>query len=473
MYALANAGQRALSFLLLPLYISVLSPAEYGRLGILLTLQSAAVVVFSVGMENSVTRRYVQLEGVPDTQAAFFLTVWSFSILSTILVAAGASVILLVFVPASSAFDPAQGALAILGAAIFVGATVVPLTVLRAQYALRKYLLLTCTVALTTAFLTVVLVVVCGFGVVGWLLAALGANALTLLVAAFFMPWRRPAFLARDDLRTVLKLGLPLVPHSVSGWSLQLADRAILASLVSIGSLGIYTLAANLALPALVVLQGLNLGFLPTYAKAHADHGALRSLRGAVNLQIALTVALGCTTSLLGPPFVGILPHNFSDAEDLIPWIALGYVFFGLYLIPMNVISMVIGRTGRVWILSMTAAVANIGAIYILTPAYGTLGAAIASAIGYLVLLLAVALYSRLFETRIDFDWFTVCPVLGISTAVFILACILPAQGVAGVSFRCLLLIPLVGLVSFAAGVSVTEAAPKLEKLFSQRASRH
>jgi O-antigen/teichoic acid export membrane protein len=463
-YALTNAGQRAVAFLLLPLYVAVLSPAEYGRLGVLLTVQSAAATVFTAGMDVSVMRRYVQLEGDADSQMDFVLTAWSFLALTTLVLAGVVSALLVALVSTSPAFDPRQGALAVVCGALFVGATIVPLTVLRAEYELRKYIILTGILALANTALTVLFVVVLRLGVTGWLVATLAANSIALVAAIFILPWRMPTSFDRQSMGAALRIGLPLVPHAASGWSLQLADRIILASLVSVTSLGVYTLGANLALPVLVILQGLNLGFLPTYARAHSDHGVIASLRRAVNLQVAVTLAVGCAVSLLGAPFVNIFANDYSGAGVLIPWISLGYVILGLYFIPMNVISMVIGRTGFVWTLTLTAAAINIGAIYLLVPRYGIIGAAIASAVGYLALLILVSIYSRLFETRADIDWRTVAPLLSVASCIFALACVLPSHGTFGIAVRCLLLLPLGGLVLYAASIRFSEVAFRLRR---------
>ena len=52
------------------------------------------------------------------------------------------------------------------------------------------------------------------------------------------------------------------------------------------------------------------------------------------------------------------------------------------------------GRTKFVWIATAAAAEVNIGLVYLLVPDHGILAAAVASAIGYLALLLAIGWYS-------------------------------------------------------------------------------
>ncbi|MGN6372924.1 MAG: lipopolysaccharide biosynthesis protein [Solirubrobacteraceae bacterium] len=436
-YALANAGQRALVFILLPVYTAVMSAAEYGRLGLLLTIQTGAAVILTGGMDNGVMRHFFQLEGDRPAQRRFILTAWRFLTWAAVGLSALVAVGLVLFAPTTAAFRPEEGALAVLVAAMFVGATVVPLTVLRAEHRLKDYIVLTSVTGIATVVLTVLFVVVLRLGVAGWLIASMLANGLTLLAGLVVVPWEPLRSADRDGLRAALKLGIPLVPHAASGWSLQLADRIVLASLVAVSSLGVYTLAANISLPAMVVLQGLNMGFLPSYARVHANPNAVRDLRNAVTLQVIMALAVGCGLALLGPPVVSLMSTSYAGAGELVPWIVLGYVFMGLYFIPMNVISMVVGRTTFVWTLTLTAAATNIGAIYWLVPRDGIAGAAEASAIGYLVLLILMSLYARTCAVRASVDWARVLPMAGVLIVTFAIGALwFPSTGAMGLATR-------------------------------------
>jgi O-antigen/teichoic acid export membrane protein len=467
-YALANSAQRALAFLLLPLYTAVLSSSEYGRLGLLLTVQAGAAVVLTAGMDSGVMRQFFQLEGEPAAQRRFVLTAWYFLAISAFVIAAIVALLLVLFAPSSSAFHPAEGALAVCGAAIFVAATVVPLTVLRAEHRLKDYLILTAVVSISTTALTVLFVVGLHLGVTGWLFASLIANGLTLVAGFFVIPSGSINIPDWKGLRAALRVGLPLVPHAASGWSLQLADRIILASIVTVSSLGVYTLAANLALPVLVVLQGLNLGFLPTYA-SQTKRRATQELRNAVSLQVGLTLIVGCALALLAPPAVSFLSVGYAGAAELVPWIVLGYVFLGLYFIPMNVISMMVGRTTFVWTLTLAAAAINIGAIYLLVPTYGILGAAEASALGYGVLLMLVSLYAHLFEIRPSIDWKRVLPMTCVVGGTYVVGtALLPVEGATGIAAQTALLSTLVVTLPLAVGARASDAMAQIRRLRSR-----
>jgi len=457
-YALANAAQRALAFILLPLYTTVLSSSEYGRLGLLLTLQAGAVVVFTMGMDNGLIRQFFQIEGDPAAQRRLVITAWNFLILASLGLAAIAALLLLAIAPSSPAFEPAEGALAIVGAATFVGATLVPLTVLRIEQRLKDYMMLTAVTGISTTVLSILFVVVLRFGVAGWIGAVLLANAVTLIAGLIIIPWGRIDITDRQGLHAALKIGVPLVPHGASGWSLQLADRIILASLVTVSSLGVYTLAANLSLPALVLLQGLNLGFIPSYARTRNNAGAARELQTTISLQVVLTLVVGCLVALLGPPIVSLLSDAYAGATSSVPWIVLGYVFLGIYMIPMNFISMVVGRTTFVWMFTLTAAVTNIATIYLLVPIYGILGAAQASAIGYFALVLLISGYARFIKIHAAVDWRRVIPMTAVALVTFAIgAALLPGNGLVGLGLRAVLLSTLPFTLALAAGISLSE----------------
>jgi O-antigen/teichoic acid export membrane protein len=457
-YALASAGQRALAFVLLPLYTTVLSSSEYGRLGLLLTLQTGAAVVFTLGMDNGLIRQYFQLEGNRPGQRRLIITAWNFLGLAALGLALVIGGLLFALAPSTPAFRPAEGALAVLGAATFVGATVVPLTVLRIEQRLKDYMSLTAITGVSSSVLAVLFVVVFHLGVAGWIGAVLLANALTLIAALFIVPWGRVDAPDRQGLRAALKLGVPLVPHAAASWSLQLADRIILASLVTVSSLGVYTLAANLSLPALVLLQGLNLGFLPSYASTRNEARAVRELRNTVSLQVMLTLLVGCLVALLGPPLVSVLSRAYAGAASSVPWIVLGYVFLGFYLIPMNFISMVVGRTTFVWPLTLFAAATNIGTIYLLVPTYGILGAAEASALGYLALLVLVSGYAWIIKVNASIAWRRIVSMTVDAAGTYTIGVVLlPAQGLAGLFARAALVLTLPLTLAMSAGISPAE----------------
>lgn len=405
-YAGAAAFQKVLGFLLLPLYTHALSPSEYGRIGVILTITTAAAILFSFGQDYALFRAFFQLTGDPAGQRRLVDSIWSFLIVASLVLAGAISVSAAPWLSTSAIVSPTELGMGLVGAALFVSATTVPLSLFRAQQRLRDYLLFNATIAVATAGFTVTLVVGFDAGVRGWLIGVLLANAVAVVAAGWLVPWRPPTPFDRSLVRAAVLFGLPLLPHFLAHWALQLADRAVLAGMVSTSAVGVYTLAATLALPALILVTSLSQGFAPSYAAAATSTDERSRLPSVVTLQAVVVLMLCLVVALIGPCLVSfVAPAAYAGAASLVPWLALGYAFLGLYYIPMNGLTLGSGRTQFVWVATVGAAVTNVALIYLLVPAYGIRGAAIASAIGYLVLLLAVGWHSRSPLNPVSYEW--------------------------------------------------------------------
>jgi O-antigen/teichoic acid export membrane protein len=404
-YAGAAVFQRGIIFLLLPVYTRVLAPAEYGRLSVLLAIAAAAIIVLSCGMDTAFFRAYFALQSDPARQRRFVTTAWTFLLVVPPVIAALLTLVAGPFLAHSEVAPPAELALALAGAALLVSGTVVPLALLRAEERLRDYLVLAAVTAGTTAALTLVAVVGLDAGVVGWLVAVLVANAVTLATAVRIIPFRRAGGVDRRLLAGALALGLPLIPHMLSHWGLGISNRVILAGMVSASKVGIYALAANIALPVAIVMQGMAQGFMPSFARAATNDAALNALRRAIGVQFLMVLAITTSGALLGPIAVHHLASpQYAAAAALVPWLALGYGLLGLYFIPMNAVALTAGRTRRVWIITAGAAGTNLVCLLTLVPVLGLLGAAMAAPAGYLVLLVGVAIYSRGADNPVRYD---------------------------------------------------------------------
>jgi O-antigen/teichoic acid export membrane protein len=436
-YGLAGASQRALGLLLLPLYTRALSPSQYGDLSVILSVNTAAVILLAFGQDAALFRTYFKLEDDKPAQANFVSSAWTLLICTS-----GVGVLLLTLIAwpilAGSRISLGDMALGLCSAGMIVISTTVPLTVLRAEQRLKAFMTLTVFSAVATTSLTVIYVVVLDTGVTGWLVAALAANAMTAVVAMLIVPFHLPRPFDRLRVRGALKLGVPLMPHFISHWALQLADRAVLTGLVSAAAVGVYSLTSNLALPALIAVQSLNQGFMPMYARAAHRTEQRGGLPAVATTQLLISAALCLACALVLPPLVTVIaPASYTGAATLIPWLVLGYAFVAAYFLPMNGLSLVLGKTTFVWVSTAFAAALNITLILVFTPHYGLKAAAIASAVGYFALLVGTTLYARWHKSPV-----TIQPVRGglgllaLGAAYPAIALTTPETGVRGFAIR-------------------------------------
>ena len=437
-YAVAAVTQRAVGLLMLPIYVRVVGATEYGQLAVATTIAAAASTILSFGLETAIFRTYIHLAPDPAKRDRFVNTIGIF-LLAVPPVAVVALGLLLVR-PLSSFFsmEPETIGLALAGVALTVPATILPMAVMRAQERLGDYLRVSVvTVVAHTGFM-VGLVIVFRTGLNGWLLASILGAAVQLAAGLILLrhQWTRSFDVAL--LMGVLAYGLPLIPHALSHWALALSDRAILGAYVVPSQIGIYNLAYQLALPMGMLTVAMNQGIMAIYAEATHDQVRRRELRGLASRQLVLTCLLGLAVALLGPPTIRlVMPAEFAPAADLLPWIAAGYTFFGLYLLPINGVAVMAGKTRWIWIGTLTAGLVNIGLNLATIPTFGTTAAAVNTAIAYGVLLVLLTAYQyRDAHAVVPLVWGRVgiaLLVMGIGLLCAIL--LLPDEGPAVITF--------------------------------------
>jgi O-antigen/teichoic acid export membrane protein len=405
-YSVGFVVQRAIGVIMLPLYTRAIAPSQYGALGILLSLYIVVGIFFSAGLEASIIRNYFQLAERPERRQEYLDSVWRFLVVYPLIASGLLAAAVWPFLGGSRSIDGLDVILMLLAAAFNTAGTALPLAVLRSRQDLRGYLWMTAVTALGTPALTVMFVVLLHQGIRGWFLAAVIINFAAFAAATVIVPWRPRAHFNWRVVSAALLFSLPLIPHFISAWALQLADRLVIAGIVSAAQLGIYSLASNLASSILVLVMALNQGFTPTYAKAGAQPGHEKELSDVVMLQITIVIGLTLCGALLGPSTVEILTApDYHSAAPLVPWIVLGYGFLGVYFVPMNGATLGAGRHTFAWVSSASSAATNIALLLLFVPRYGVYAAAVASAVGYFVLLVLMSIWAHARYNPVRYDW--------------------------------------------------------------------
>jgi O-antigen/teichoic acid export membrane protein len=122
--------------------------------------------------------------------------------------------------------------------------------------------------------------------------------------------------------------------------------RVVLASITTVRDVGIYSLTGAISTPALVFFQAVSQRLAPLYAAAGASIVDRVSLQRSVTHQITIVIVFGLACAALGPSVVGvIIDRRFAGVGELVPWLVLGYVFRGLYCVPLSGVALAVGRT--------------------------------------------------------------------------------------------------------------------------------
>jgi O-antigen/teichoic acid export membrane protein len=413
------------SFLLLPVYVRYLSPADYGAIALLLTVEVVAKILFRWGVDASFMRLYFDC---PDTRARQQLasTIFVFLFLFDGLLLLGA----LAASPALAAhlFDNPGYSLPLRLVLVhtFIGAFFfLPFHVLRIENRPMPFVALTFMRSASTLVLRLVLVVFVRLGVVGIVLADLISTAtFALVLAPRFAALLRPTF-SMQLLREALRFGLPRLPHGIAHQVVAAADRYLLSLSATLSEIGLYSVGASFGLALKLFLSAFEQAWAPFYFAAMKQPDAPRLFSVITTYAVAVLVLLVAGISAIADDLVSLMTRPaFYGAARVIPWIAVGVSLQGIYLltsIGLNITK----RTTYYPITTAIAAATSVAANLLLIPRFGAMGAAGANVIAYAVLAATAGYLSQRFYP-IAYEWRRVAHVVVAGAALYAVATLLP-----------------------------------------------
>jgi O-antigen/teichoic acid export membrane protein len=280
---------------------------------------------------------------------------------------------------------------------------------------------------------SVVLVVGLGDGARGLLLANYGASAVVLLGLWWTMRARLLPRKARvEPLGLLMRFGLPTVPAEASVYALSIIDRYYIYHDRSHALAGLYSIAVKLAGAVALIVRAFQYAWPPLAYSVSDDRHASR-LYGLVTTYYALVagfVVAGLT--LLGRWVVRLLAaHSFFGAYRALPWVALGWALYGLWVVFL----VIAGRakvTTRNFPASFAGLAANVVLILLLVPPLGIAGAGIALCGAYVVMLSVMHFLTRR-AFRVTFEWRRLAQLCVVMGAVAVAGdLLLPTHGFVG-----------------------------------------
>lgn len=376
------------------LYARALEPAAFGRIALLIALASAASYVFTLGLEGPILRGLAQHRDDASRRAAH-LRALERTLLVAVALLIGCAVLGLA---AGAALGAVSGftllvVIDLAAAGTITAVTTVPYMVFRVEGRLRAFAATVGAVALGQVAFRSVLLATGHAGVGGWVLGDVFAAAAVVVAVRVFHRRERANLPLMPFARAGLDVGLPLVPNAVGQWSLMVADRPLVDHFAGRAALGVYQAGYALPQATASLLGEINRAVMRAYAGLHErDEDRKRDALGCtVGAHVVTIVAAGIAVAAVARVVIGVmLPHEYQAARSIAPVVAAGYVFFGLYQIPMNLLTIIEGRTARVW--PITWAAAGVGfVIDIAVLRHGdAMPAAVATLVSYVLLFAGV-----------------------------------------------------------------------------------
>ncbi|MFB2939484.1 flippase [Aerosakkonemataceae cyanobacterium BLCC-F154] len=180
-----------------------------------------------------------------------------------------------------------------------------------------------------------------------------------------------------------LKVSLPLLLYRAFREILVQTDILMLGSFVGVAAVGIYSPASKTALWVSFVLQAINIVVAPAFAILHTqgDRAELQKVISTVTVWIFWSsIAIGLTLIVFAKPLLAIFGPEFTEAHWALKILVIGQLVNALSGSVGNLLSMT-GYQNQLMLVSGCTALINLVLNAIAIPIWGTVGAALTTAV--------------------------------------------------------------------------------------------
>ncbi len=414
-YGLPSILQRFVGILTVPIFSRLLSPSDYGILGMMSSILVFVTVFVVLGLDNSVALYYYDAKDDADRHAS--VTTWIYFYLVSSTLAAG-----LMFAVSSQLagrfLDSVDYAdIVRLVAMIFwlTGIWSLSQRLLRIQR--KKWWVVWLTIGNTIVVTLLNLLFVAGMkkGVrgmyYGQLLAAIPYFLLNMWV---IREWLSPRHVSLSRLRQLLVVGLPVVPASLAYWVIGLLDRFFLEHYKGLGQVGLFTIGSSLAAAVALLVQAFQQAWGPFAFSIKNEPTARDTYARVLTYFTLVTAGAAVALSVFTPEILRVLtPKAYSGAGPVVAWLAFASIGHGVYYIASIGVNLVKKTSHIGWTTTLSAGV-TIGLNFLLVPRWGLVGAGISALAAHWSSALILFVVSQKYY-RIPYRWREFALILAIS----------------------------------------------------------
>ncbi|WP_321529294.1 oligosaccharide flippase family protein [Sedimenticola selenatireducens] len=407
-YGLGGILAKGLSFLLLPVYTRIFTPADYGTIEMLTVLSSFFASLLVMGMDSAQSMYFFKVKEEGRVAQARIVS----AILQWRLIWGGCITLL------STLMAPLLNAWFFEGqlswgyfAIAFVGALFTQVMsqsaeVMRLLYRPWGYIGIILAQSVLAASLVLAFVLLLNQGILGFFLGAAIASFIVAIIGWFHIR----AFWKFDQIHwdlwpQLIRFGVPLVPAGVAIYFMSTADRWFVQYYHGAEALGLFAVGAKFSLLLLLAVDTFRKAWWPIAMHAMHSSDGPETFRMISRLYMGLACAGIVVLTYLSPWLVQWLTGpDYHGAWPIVGILAWQAVFYGFFLIA----SAGIWKVEKTYLnLPLMAGAAVLGLVlnWFLVPDYGGMGAALATALTYLVWVTAALIISeRLWNVGFQFS---------------------------------------------------------------------
>ncbi|MCX7877356.1 MAG: oligosaccharide flippase family protein [Ignavibacteria bacterium] len=373
-YGLSGYISKSISLFLLPLYTAVLTPEDYGILELLGTIVVISAFLVVSGTDTSLGYYYFRKEHFNERNVIIISALYLRLIFSVtvffILFLISDHLSLLIFGKDLSILIVITGL-----SIIFQTLHSFLFDLLRLEFRVWLYTLLSSLSVLINILLTIYFVLILRQGVSGAVTAAAIAYGIVFIFTLIYTFKRYGFRFSPGWIKNIFSYGFPLIGSGVAYWILNSTDRYFLAHFADLSAVGIYAVGSKLASIVGIVGGALQMAWGPYAMGIQYEENAKQIYAKVFQIYFIYNIILTFMISMFSLDILKVFTQpEYYSARAVVPFLCASTVLVSAYFI----VSIGMGITKKVqhtvWI-TLTAAALNIIMNYLLTPMFGPVGA--------------------------------------------------------------------------------------------------
>ena len=387
---------RFLNFFLVPFYTHKFLPAEYGIVAILYSYIAILNVFFSIGLESGYMKFASTLE--TGTKKQNFSNPYILVFLNSLFLSA------LIFIFSSQLSEIFQieekySYLIRYSALILLFDTIIliPFAYLRLHNKAKSFAGIKIVNILINVILNFILISYLNFGIEAVFISNLISSVITFILLLPVLKQNFDLSFSRELVSELLRFSIPYIPAGIAANIVQIIDRPILKYLTDDKTVGIYQANYKLGIFMMLVVSMFEFAWRPFFLNNAKDPDAKNIFSKVLTLFVMLSsfffliisVFIGDIVKMDLPFGYNLIGKAYWAGLSIVPVVLFAYLLNGMYVNFMAGIY-IEKKTKYLPLITGLGAVSNIIANFILIPKLSYMGAAIATLISYLIMMLGI-----------------------------------------------------------------------------------
>lgn len=382
-------SSKILSFLLIPLYTSILSTEEYGIYDIIVTTVTLLTPFLTLVISEAILRFAID----NDYDNRYVLTI------GVTLVVLGSGVLILLSPIFSFVGSIAKYRIWIVVFFFVMNLHTVLIQFLKGINKVTQYSIMGVISTMTTLSLNIYFLVIRNYGIVGYLLAATMSHLLvSLIIIIHNKLWTyvvNPLSIPRNVYKDMLRFSVPMIPNSISWWVSDSSDKYVILWFLSSAEVGLYSIAYKIPTLLTMVMSLFVSAFqISIFDEFKKEDGSNFFKTVYTSVMMALLVAASMLIFASKYLAVVLYKNSFYSAWMVGCILIFAFVFNSLSSL-IGTIYTATKKTSVLFYSTLAAACVNIVLNIILIPGYGLYGAAFATLVSYVCVWLIRALLAK------------------------------------------------------------------------------